>query len=213
MGRGGLLPRPDGGEKFDDGWLRTGDIAAVDEQAFVQITDRSKDVIKSGGEWISSVELENELMAHPDVVEAAVIAKPDERWAERPLCCVVLRRGRDVSAGSWWSICAAVCRDWWLPDEFAFVDGDPQDERGQVRQEGVAWPAGRGQPVRSCQGVMTARFEPHLGVKNPLAACFATGEPDRPLHLLGRHEPADGETRGGALQNEMPGPALEGGPR
>ena len=62
-------------------------------QAFVQITDRAKDVIKSGGEWISSVELENELMAHPDVVEAAVIAKPDERWAERPLCCVVLREG------------------------------------------------------------------------------------------------------------------------
>ena len=66
--------------------------------AFVQITDRSKDVIKSGGEWISSVELENELMAHPDVVEAAVIAKPDERWAERPLCCVVLREGASASA-------------------------------------------------------------------------------------------------------------------
>ena len=63
---------------------------------FVQITDRSKDVIKSGGEWISSVELENELMAHPDVIEAAVIAKPDERWAERPLCCVVLREGSDA---------------------------------------------------------------------------------------------------------------------
>src|SRR5580704_19043582 len=80
-----------GDEKFDAGWLRTGDIAAVDEKAFVQITDRSKDVIKSGGEWISSVELENELMSHPDVVEAAVIAKPDARWSERPLCCVVLR--------------------------------------------------------------------------------------------------------------------------
>ena len=66
---------------------------AVDEKAFVQITDRAKDVIKSGGEWISSVELENELMAHPEVLEAAVIAKPDERWAERPLCCVVLREG------------------------------------------------------------------------------------------------------------------------
>src|SRR5271155_391255 len=74
-------------EKFDSGWLRTGDIAAVDVQGFVQITDRAKDVIKSGGEWISSVELENEMMSHPDVVEAAVIAKPDERWAERPLCC------------------------------------------------------------------------------------------------------------------------------
>ena len=87
-----------GDEKFDAGWLRTGDIAAVDEKAFVQITDRSKDVIKSGGEWISSVELENELMSHPDVVEAAVIAKPDERWAERPLCCVVLREHALASA-------------------------------------------------------------------------------------------------------------------
>ena len=66
-------------------------------QGFVQITDRAKDVIKSGGEWISSVELENEVMAHPDVVEAAVIAKPDERWAERPLCCVVLREGASTT--------------------------------------------------------------------------------------------------------------------
>ena len=85
-----------GEERFDDGWLRTGDIAAIDEQAFVQITDRSKDVIKSGGEWICSVELENEVMAHPDVIEAAVIAKPDEKWAERPLCCVVVREGRSL---------------------------------------------------------------------------------------------------------------------
>src|SRR6202000_2269172 len=90
--------REEDDEKFDDGWLRTGDIAAVDEQAYVQITDRSKDVIKSGGEWISSVELENELMSHPEVVEAAVIAKPDEGWAERPLCCVVLRGGAQGTA-------------------------------------------------------------------------------------------------------------------
>ena len=96
-----------GDEKFDSGWLRTGDIAAVDDEGFVQITDRAKDVIKSGGEWISSVELENELMSHPDVVEAAVIAKPDERWAERPLCCVVLRDGAEHErARSWSSTCA-----------------------------------------------------------------------------------------------------------
>ncbi len=91
--RGRYYNDDSGDEKFDDGWLRTGDIAAVDAHGFMQITDRAKDVIKSGGEWISSVELENELMAHPDVIEAAVIAKPDERWAERPLCCVVLREG------------------------------------------------------------------------------------------------------------------------
>src|SRR5271165_4756593 len=92
--------RDEAPEKFDRGWLRTGDIASVDEKAFVQITDRSKDVIKSGGEWISSVELENELMSHPDVVEAAVISKPDERWAERPLCCVVLREGTAADEAS-----------------------------------------------------------------------------------------------------------------
>ncbi len=87
-----------GADRFHDGWLRTGDIASIDEHAFIQITDRSKDVIKSGGEWISSVELENEVMAHPDVIEAAVIAKPDERWAERPLCCVVVREGAQLAA-------------------------------------------------------------------------------------------------------------------
>src|SRR4051795_12451064 len=84
---------PSGADKFDDGWLRTGDIASIDSRGFVRITDRSKDVIKSGGEWISSVELEGELMAHPEVEEAAVIARPDERWTERPLACVVLSEG------------------------------------------------------------------------------------------------------------------------
>jgi len=120
-----------GGEKFDEGWLRTGDIAAVDPAASVQITDRSKDVIKSGGEWISSVELENELMSHPDVVEAAVIAKPDERWAERPLCCVVLRAGAEVTpAGLVEHLSTRVAR-FWLPDEFAFVDEIPKTSVGK----------------------------------------------------------------------------------
>jgi fatty-acyl-CoA synthase len=127
----GYFREGSGGEKFDDGWLRTGDIAAVDPTAFVQITDRSKDVIKSGGEWISSVELENELMSHPDVVEAAVIAKPDERWAERPLCCVVLREGAEVTpAGLVEHLSTRVAR-FWLPDEFAFVDEIPKTSVGK----------------------------------------------------------------------------------
>src|SRR5271166_3417393 len=109
-------------QKFASGWLRTGDIASVDERGFVQITDRSKDVIKSGGEWISSVELENQVMSHPDVVEAAVIAKPDERWAERPLCCVVLREDADTSAEDLIEHLRPRVAKWWLPDEFAFVD-------------------------------------------------------------------------------------------
>jgi fatty-acyl-CoA synthase len=118
-------------EKFDSGWLRTGDIAAGDENGYVQITDRSKDVIKSGGEWISSVELENELMSHPDVVEAAVIAKPDERWAERPLCCVVLREDADAGAEELVEHLRDRVAKWWLPDEFAFVAEIPKTSVGK----------------------------------------------------------------------------------
>jgi len=118
-------------EKFDDGWLRTGDIASMDEQASVQITDRSKDVIKSGGEWISSVDLENELMAHPDVVEAAVIAKPDERWAERPLACVVLRDGAEPDAQALAEHLTPRVAKWWLPDEYAFIDEVPKTSVGK----------------------------------------------------------------------------------
>ncbi|MGH2879002.1 MAG: long-chain fatty acid--CoA ligase [Solirubrobacteraceae bacterium] len=120
-----------GEDRFDDGWLRTGDIAAIDEQAFVQITDRSKDVIKSGGEWISSVELENEVMAHPDVIEAAVIAKPDEKWAERPLCCVVTREGCSLSAEDLVEHLRPRVARWWLPDEFAFVSEVPKTSVGK----------------------------------------------------------------------------------
>jgi fatty-acyl-CoA synthase len=123
--------RDDDPLKFHDGWLRTGDIASVDDKAFVQITDRSKDVIKSGGEWISSVELENELMSHPDVVEAAVIAKPDERWAERPLCCVVLREESSATAADLVEHLRPRVAKWWLPDEFAFVEEIPKTSVGK----------------------------------------------------------------------------------
>jgi fatty-acyl-CoA synthase len=126
----GYFREPDD-EKFDAGWLRTGDIAAVDEKGFVQITDRAKDVIKSGGEWISSVELENELMSHPDVVEAAVIAKPDERWAERPLCCVVLREDADTTPEQLVEHLRGRVAKWWLPDEFAFVAEIPKTSVGK----------------------------------------------------------------------------------
>jgi len=121
-------PDPD---KFDDGWLRTGDIASVDEKGYVQITDRSKDVIKSGGEWISSVELENELMSHPGVVEAAVIAKPDARWAERPLCCVVLAGDGAASAEELVEHLRSRVAKWWLPDEFAFIGEIPKTSVGK----------------------------------------------------------------------------------
>jgi acyl-CoA synthetase (AMP-forming)/AMP-acid ligase II len=125
------------GEKFRAGWLRTGDIAAVDERGVVQITDRSKDVIKSGGEWISSVELENEVMSHPDVVEAAVIAKPDERWDERPLCCVVLRDGASTSAEELVAHLRGRVAKWWLPDEFAFIGEVPKTSVGKFDKKAL----------------------------------------------------------------------------
>jgi fatty-acyl-CoA synthase len=124
-------------DKFATGWLRTGDIASVDERGNVQITDRSKDVIKSGGEWISSVELENELMAHPDVLEAAVIAKPDERWAERPLCCVVLRGSAQTSADDLVEHLRSRVAKWWLPDEFAFVAEIPKTSVGKFDKKAL----------------------------------------------------------------------------
>jgi acyl-CoA synthetase (AMP-forming)/AMP-acid ligase II len=122
---------PSGRDKFHDGWLRTGDIAAIDPRGYIQITDRSKDVIKSGGEWISSVELECELMTHPEVLEAAVIAKPDDRWQERPLACVVREEGSEVSAEDLREhLCSRVAK-WWLPDEIAFIDEVPKTSVGK----------------------------------------------------------------------------------
>jgi fatty-acyl-CoA synthase len=122
---------PSGDDKFDDGWLRTGDIAAIDSHGFIRISDRSKDVIKSGGEWISSVELEGELMAHPAVEEAAVIAKPDERWTERPLACVVIKEGEDVSPSDLAEHLRPRVAKWWLPDEFAYIDEVPKTSVGK----------------------------------------------------------------------------------
>jgi fatty-acyl-CoA synthase len=122
---------PSGDDKFDDGWLRTGDIAAIDSHGFIRISDRTKDVIKSGGEWISSVDLEGELMAHPCVEEAAVIAKPDEKWTERPLACVVIKEGEEVSTADLASHLKERVAKWWVPDEFAFIDEVPKTSVGK----------------------------------------------------------------------------------
>jgi fatty-acyl-CoA synthase len=122
---------PSGADKFHDGWLRTGDVASIDTQGFLRITDRAKDLIKSGGEWISSVELENALMSHPDVMEAAVIAKPDERWTERPLACVVCREGCSPTPESLRAHLEPLVAKWWLPDEFAFIEAVPKTSVGK----------------------------------------------------------------------------------
>jgi fatty-acyl-CoA synthase len=118
-------------EKFHDGWLRTGDVGTVEPNGFVQLTDRAKDVIKSGGEWISSVELENELMAHPDIIEAAVVGVPDERWDERPLACVVLAEGKQVTPDELRSFLADRVAKWWLPERWTFVPEIPKTSVGK----------------------------------------------------------------------------------
>jgi fatty-acyl-CoA synthase len=117
--------------KFRDGWLRTGDVGTLDRQGFITLTDRAKDVIKSGGEWISSVDLENHLMAHPDVLEAAVVAIPDEKWDERPLATVVLREGASADLDSLREHLATKFAKWQLPDAWAFIESVPRTSVGK----------------------------------------------------------------------------------
>jgi fatty-acyl-CoA synthase len=121
----------DNPEKFHDGWLRTGDVGTLDEKGFIQITDRAKDVIKSGGEWISTVELETTLMAHPDVIEAAVIGVPDEKWDERPLACVVLKQGAGTTVDQLRTFLADRVAKWWVPERWAFIDEVPKTSVGK----------------------------------------------------------------------------------
>ncbi|MGI8422362.1 MAG: long-chain fatty acid--CoA ligase [Gaiellaceae bacterium] len=122
-------------ERFtEDGWFCTGDIVTIDERGTIEIQDRSKDVIKSGGEWISSVLLENALMAHPAVAEAAVIGVPDEKWAERPLAVVVLRDGRSATLEELREFLAPQFAKWWLPDAVEFVDETPKTAVGKFRK-------------------------------------------------------------------------------
>jgi len=119
------------GDRFHDGWLRTGDIGSFDGQGYMQISDRSKDVIKSGGEWISSVELENEVMAHPDVIEAAVIAVPDERWSERPLAAVVLEEGSTTTPDDLVAFLMDRVSKWWVPERWSIIDEVPKTSVGK----------------------------------------------------------------------------------
>jgi len=118
-------------ERFHDGWLRTGDVGWLDQKGFMQISDRTKDVIKSGGEWISSVELENEVMAHPGVFEAAVVAVPDPRWSERPLVAVVRGEGSTVTADDLVAHLQGRVSRWWVPERWTFIDELPKTSVGK----------------------------------------------------------------------------------
>ncbi|MDG6988869.1 MAG: long-chain fatty acid--CoA ligase [Nitrososphaerota archaeon] len=126
---------PEAGENWsEDGWFRTGDVAAIDAEGYVRITDRIKDLIKSGGEWISSVDVENAIMGHPAVAEAAVVAVPHPKWQERPLAVVVLRadfKGK-VQPDELRSFIAPKFASWWLPDAIVFADELPKTGTGKV---------------------------------------------------------------------------------
>ena len=118
-------------EKFRDGWMRTGDVGRIDARGFITISDRAKDVVKSGGEWISTLELESAILTHPAVREAAVIAVPDERWGERPLACVAVVPGQTVSPEELRAHLADLVVKWWVPDQWAFVDHVPRTSVGK----------------------------------------------------------------------------------
>ena len=122
-------------EKFHDGWLRTGDVGTLDPEGFVRLTDRAKDVIKSGGEWISSMELENMIMAHPSVAEAAVIGVPDERWDERPLAAVVLRpEAPKVTPDELRAYLSERLPRWQLPERWCFIAEVPKTSVGKFQK-------------------------------------------------------------------------------
>jgi fatty-acyl-CoA synthase len=127
-------PDPD---KFHDGWLRTGDVGTLSADGYLTLTDRAKDVIKSGGEWISSVELENHLMAHPAVLEACVVGVPDDRWGERPLATVVLRPGATATEQELRDFLATKVARWQVPERWAFLDAVPKTSVGKFDKKVV----------------------------------------------------------------------------
>ncbi|MEZ5180270.1 MAG: long-chain fatty acid--CoA ligase [Acidimicrobiales bacterium] len=119
----------------DDGWLRTGDVATVNAEGYIRLVDRTKDVVKSGGEWISSVELENEIMANPKVAEAAVIGVSHPKWQERPLACVVVKEGEELTKEELLEFLDGRVAKWWLPDDVVFIDEVPKTSVGKFSKK------------------------------------------------------------------------------
>ena len=125
----------EGGEAFDDdGWFDTGDVATMDKYGYMQITDRSKDVIKSGGEWISSIDLENLAVGHPKVAEAAVIGVSHPKWDERPLLVIVLKKGEIATKDEIFGFMQGKIAKWWIPDDVVFVDEIPHTATGKIQK-------------------------------------------------------------------------------
>jgi fatty-acyl-CoA synthase len=129
-------PDDEAGKFTEDGWLRTGDVAELSD-GYVRLVDRTKDLVKSGGEWISSVDLENAIMAHPDIAEAAVIAVPDERWGERPCACVVPRDGAEVDGDAIRSFLSDRVAKWWLPERIELIDEVPKTSVGKFDKKAL----------------------------------------------------------------------------
>jgi len=129
--------RPDDGVQLntEDGWMKTGDVAAIDQFGSVRLVDRTKDLVKSGGEWISSVELENLLMAHPAVKEAAVIGVPHPKWDERPLACIVCQEGETVTGEEILDFLRPQVAKWWLPDAVEFIEEVPKTSVGKFSKK------------------------------------------------------------------------------
>jgi len=129
--------KPDAGVQLttEDGWMKTGDVAAMDEFGSIRIADRTKDLIKSGGEWISSVDLENAIMSHPKVKEAAVVGIPDPKWDERPLACVVLNEGETATEEEILEHLRPLVAKWWLPDAVEFIDEVPKTSVGKFSKK------------------------------------------------------------------------------
>ena len=119
----------------EDGWLRTGDVATISPNGYVRLVDRTKDLVKSGGEWISSVELENAIMAHPKVAEAAVIGIPDEKWSERPLACVVPEGGEEITLDELKEFLAERVPKWWIPNDLEIIDEVPKTSVGKFSKK------------------------------------------------------------------------------
>mgnify|MGYP001941998910 FL=1 len=126
--------RPDTQDCFDDGWWRSGDVGVIDARGYIKLTDRLKDVIKSGGEWISSIDMENTIVDHPDIAEAAVIGVPDETWDERPVAYVVPRPGTNVTEASVYDLLGARFAKWQLPEQVIIANELPRTSVGKLNK-------------------------------------------------------------------------------
>lgn len=176
-----------------DGWLRTGDVATIDVDGYIRLVDRTKDVIKSGGEWISSIELENEIMAHPDVVEAAVIGVYDERWGERPLACVVAAKDTSVTAEGIRSFLDGRIAKWWIPERIELIDEVPKTSVGKFSKKDLRVRFGTGGlPVAPPAGYLT---QDHDAAGRPADSAAPAPELPRRSRSPGNPRSRPGERR------------------